>query len=406
MDYRKTIRLYYDHVIPCYTKTPLVLERGRGTRVWDAHGDEYLDFFPGWAVSGIGHCHRRVVEAIRRQAERLIHVSNNYYHAEQALLAETIIRHAFPGKVFLCNSGAEANEAAFKLARKNGNPQRNEIISFERSFHGRTLAAISATGQKKHQDGFEPLVPGFINIPFNDLAALERAVGPKTAGIIIEPIQGEGGVRVAEQRYISQLRRLCTDKKIVLIFDEVQTGMGRTGRMFAYKNYGIEPDVMTLAKSLGGGFPIGAMVASKEYADVLSPGTHATTFGGGPLACAAAQAVFEAIEKEKLLANTMIAGSHLFRRLGELKKKHPLIREVRGMGLMAGLELEIDGKGIYEECLKRKLLINCTQGNVLRLMPPMVVKEKEIDRAIHILDEALEIEEENRLAQKEGSQVA
>ncbi len=406
MDYRKTIRLYYDHVIPCYTKTPLVLERGRGTRVWDAHGDEYLDFFPGWAVSGIGHCHRRVVEAIRRQAERLIHVSNNYYHAEQALLAETIIRHAFPGKVFLCNSGAEANEAAFKLARKNGNPQRNEIISFERSFHGRTLAAISATGQKKHQDGFEPLVPGFINIPFNDLAALERAVGPKTAGIIIEPIQGEGGVRVAEQRYISQLRRLCTDKKIVLIFDEVQTGMGRTGRMFAYKNYGIEPDVMTLAKSLGGGFPIGAMVASKAYADVLSPGTHATTFGGGPLACAAAQAVFEAIEKEKLLANTMIAGSHLFRRLGELKKKHPLIREVRGMGLMAGLELEIDGKGIYEECLKRKLLINCTQGNVLRLMPPMVVKEKEIDRAIHILDEALEIEEENRLAQKEGSQVA
>lgn len=406
MDYRKTIRLYYDHVIPCYTKTPLVLERGRGTRVWDAHGDEYLDFFPGWAVSGIGHCHRRVVEAIRRQAERLIHVSNNYYHAEQALLAETIIRHAFPGKVFLCNSGAEANEAAFKLARKNGNPQKNEIISFERSFHGRTLAAISATGQKKHQDGFEPLVPGFINIPFNDLAALERAVGPKTAGIIIEPIQGEGGVRVAEQRYMTQLRRLCTDKKIVLIFDEVQTGMGRTGRMFAYKNFGIEPDVMTLAKSLGGGFPIGAMVASKVYADVLSPGTHATTFGGGPLACAAAQAVFEAIEKEKLLANTMIAGSHLFRRLGELKKKHPLIREVRGMGLMAGLELEIDGKGIYEECLKRKLLINCTQGNVLRLMPPMVVKEKEIDRAIHILDEALEIEEENRLAQKEGSQVA
>ena len=405
MDYRKTIRLYYDYVIPCYHKTPLVLERGRGTRVWDSQGEEYLDFFPGWAVSGIGHCHRRVVEAIRHQAERLIHVSNNYYHELQGTLAEQVIRHSFPGKVFFCNSGAEANEAAFKLARKFGNPARNEIISMERSFHGRTITAITATGQKKYQQGFEPLAPGFTTVPFNDFAALERAVTSKTVGIILEPIQGEGGIHVADQSYLSSVRRLCTDKKILLILDEVQTGMGRTGRMFCYKNFGIEPDMMTLAKSFGGGFPIGAMVAKKEIADVLEPGTHATTFGGGPLACAAALATFEAIEKEKLISNAVITGSHLFKRLHELKKKHPIIKEVRGMCLMAGLELAIEGKNIYEECLKRKLLINCTQGNVLRLMPPLVVREKEIDRAIQLLGDVLVVEEERRLI-KEGSKAA
>ncbi|MGH7198930.1 MAG: aspartate aminotransferase family protein [Candidatus Omnitrophota bacterium] len=405
MDYRKTIRLYYDYVVPCYNKTPLVLERGKGTRVWDAHGEEYLDFFPGWAVSGIGHCHRRVTEAIKRQAERLIHVSNNYYHELQGLLAEEVIRHSFPGKVFFCNSGAEANEAAFKLARKFGNPERNEILSMDRSFHGRTLAAVTATGQKKHQEGFEPLPAGFVTVPFNDFAALERAVTPKTVAVILELIQGEGGVRVADQQFVSSVRRLCNDKKMLLIFDEVQTGMGRTGRMFCFKNYGIEPDVMTLAKSLGGGFPIGAMVARKEVADTLQPGTHATTFGGSPLACAAALAVFEAIDKEKLLANTVITSSYLFKKLNELKRKHSVIREVRGMGLMAGVELEMDGKAIYEECLNRKLLINCTQGNVLRLMPPLVVKEKEIDRALQILEEVLIAEEAKHLTQ-EGSKVA
>lgn len=405
MDYRKTIRLYYDYVIPCYNKVPLVLERGRGTRVWDAHGDEYLDFFPGWAVSGIGHCHRRVVEAIKRQAERLIHVSNNYYHELQGLLAEQIIHHSFPGKVFFCNSGAEANEAAFKLARKFGNPARFEIITMERSFHGRTLAAVAATGQKKFREGFEPAMPGFVTVPFNDFAALEKAVTPQTAAVVLEPIQGEGGVRVAAEQYLHDVRRLCNDKKILLILDEVQTGMGRTGRMFCYKNFGIEPDIMTLAKSLGGGFPIGAMVAKKEIADILQPGTHATTFGGGPLACAAALAVFDAIEKEKLLSNTVITSSYLFKRLGELKKKHALIKEVRGMGLMTGVELEMPGKGIYEECLKRRLLINCTQENVLRLMPPLVVREKEIDRAVQILEEVLTLEEEKYLT-KEGSKAA
>lgn len=405
MDYRKTIRLYYDYVVPSYTKTPLVLERGQGTRVWDVHGDEYLDFFPGWAVSGIGHCHKRVTEAIKRQAERLMHVSNNYYHEQQALLAEEIIRHSFPGKVFFCNSGAEANEAAFKLVRKLGNPVRHDIIAMERSFHGRTLAAVSATGQKKFHEGFEPLTPGFTHVPFNDFEALEKALTPRTIAILIEPIQGEGGVRVADSQYLTSVKRLCQDKKLYLIFDEVQTGMGRTGRMFCFKNFGIEPDVMTLAKSLGGGFPIGAMVAKKEIADALGPGTHATTFGGSPLACVAALATFEAIEKEKLINNAVIVGSHLFKKLNELKKKHPMIRQVRGMALMAGLELSIDGKNIYEECLKRKLLINCTQGNVLRLMPPLVVKEKEVDRAMDILEGAIAAEEE-RVLTKEGSQAA
>lgn len=402
MDYRKAIRLYFDYVVPCYTKTPLVLERGRGTRVWDAHGDEYLDFFPGWAVSGLGHCHKRVAEALKRQADRLMHVSNNYYHEQQGVLAETIVRHAFPGKVFFCNSGAEANEAAFKLVRKLGNPSRNEIITMERSFHGRTLAAVAATGQKKYQEGFEPLTPGFTSVPFNDFAALEKAVTPKTIAVILEPIQGEGGVRVMDADVLAQIRRFCHDRKIYLIFDEVQTGMGRTGRMFCFKNYGIEPDIMTLAKSLGGGFPIGAMVAQKEIADALSPGTHATTFGGNPMACAAGLAVFEAIDKEKLLTQTVISGAHLFKRLNELKKKHSMIKEVRGMALMAGMELAVEGKGIYEECLKRKLLINCTQGNVLRLMPPLVVKEKEIDRAAEILDKVFLAEAERRLS-KEGS---
>lgn len=386
---KKIIGNYSDYVMPTYTTFPLALEKGKGSHVWDVNGKKYLDFFPGWAVSGIGHCHTEVVRAIKDQAGKLIHVSNNYQHALQGGLAKEIIGNSFPGKIFFCNSGAEANEAAIKLARKFGNPERNEIITMERSFHGRTLATVTATGQSKFQKGFEPLPAGFVTVPFNNLGALEAAVSPKTVAVMMEPIQGEGGVYVADAKYLAAVRKLCTERNILLIFDEVQSGMGRTGKMFCYQNFGIQPDLLTLAKSLGGGFPIGALVAHKRIADILGPGTHGTTFGGSPLACAAALAVFRAIKKEKLLKNTVVLGAYLQKRLNELKKKHHIIREVRGIALMLGVELSVDGKKIYEECLKKGLLINCTQGNVLRIMPPMVVKKSEIDQAISILDGVL-----------------
>ncbi|MDO8522446.1 MAG: aspartate aminotransferase family protein [bacterium] len=389
MNSKDIIGLYKDYVMPTYITFPLVLARGKGIYVWDTEGKKYLDFFPGWAVSGIGHCHKEVVKAINDQAGRLIHVSNNYFHEGQGKLAEEIIRNSFPGKVFFCNSGAEANEAAIKLARKFGNPERNEIITMERSFHGRTLATITATGQRKFQKGFEPLPEGFVTVQFNDLGALERAVSPKTVAVMFEPVQGEGGVRVADAKYLAAVRKLCTEKNILLILDEVQSGMGRTGRMFAYQNSGIVPDILTLAKALGGGFPIGATVAGAKIADTLSPGTHGTTFGGSPLACAASLAVFKAIKKEKLLKNAVVMGVYLEMRLNELKKKHSIIREVRGQALMVGVELTVDGKKIYEECLKKGLLINCTQGNVLRIMPPIIVKKSEINEAIAILDKVL-----------------
>jgi len=389
MNAKKIVALYDSYVMPTYAKYPLVLSRGSGSYVWDERGKKYLDFFPGWAVSGLGHSHPRVVGALNRQARILIHVANNYYHEGQALLAQMIVKHSFPGKVFFCNSGAEANEGAIKLARKFGNPRRNEIITMQNSFHGRTIAAVTATGQKKFQKGFDPLPKGFRTVPFNDMPALKRAVSKKTIAIMLEPIQGEGGVLVAERAYLKSVRKLCDEKKILLIFDEVQTGMGRTGEMFCFKNLGVVPDILTLAKALGSGFPIGAFVARKRIADTLQPGTHGTTFGGSPLACAAGLATFDAIKKEHLLQNARRMGAHLFKKLQELKEKHSVIREVRGIGLMTGLELGREGKNIYKACLKRGLLINCTQGNVLRIMPPLVVSKQQIDRAISILDEAL-----------------
>lgn len=391
MSTKKVIDLYRNYVMPTYITAPLALVRGKGIHVWDAEGKKYLDFFPGWAVSGLGHCHKEVVSAIKNQAGKLIHVSNNYFHEQQGTLAKEIVANSFPGKVFFCNSGAEANEAAIKLARKFGNPERNEVITMERSFHGRTLATVTATGQKKFQKGFAPLPAGFATVPFDDIVALERAISPKTAAVMLEPIQGEGGVRVADAQYLAAVRKLCTEKNILLIFDEVQSGMGRTGKMFAYQNFEIEPDLLTLAKSLGGGFPIGALVAKGSIADTLGPGTHGTTFGGSPLACAAALAVFKAIKKEKLLKNAAVMGVYLQKKLNELKKKHGIIREVRGIGLMVGVELAVDGKKIYEDCLEKGLLINCTQENVLRIMPPITVKKSEIDQAIQILDEALSL---------------
>ena len=386
----KVIQLYDKYVMCTYKRVPFCIERAKGAKVWDIDGREYLDFFPGWAVSGIGHCHPIVSAAVAKQAKSLMHVSNNYYSKLQGLLAKTIIEESFPGKVFFANSGAEANEGAVKLARKYGHDKgRYEIITMTKSFHGRTLGMISATGQDKVKKGFEPLVEGFVHIPFNDIEALKEAVNEKTIAVMFEPIQCEGGINIADKEYMRSVRKLCDEKDIVMILDEVQTGMGRTGTMFCYQVYGVEPDVMTLAKALGGGLPIGACVARGKFGDVLTPGTHASTFGGSPLVSSAALAVFEAIKKEKLLQNTRLMGSYLVKKLEGLKKKYHFIKEVRAVGLVIGVELGIKGDDIYQKCLDEGLLINCTQDTVLRIMPPMTVNKKEIDKAIEILDRVL-----------------
>ena len=377
---------YKDYIMPTYTKYPLIFLKGKGSRLWDIHNKEYLDFFPGWGVCNLGHCHPKVMQSVRDQISKLIFVPNNYYHLNQAKLAKEIVYLSFPGKVFFCNSGAEANEAAIKLSRKFGAEKKYEIITFENSFHGRTLAALAATGQKKYQEGFSPLPEGFKLVKFNDIEALNYAISDKTAAIMLELIQGDGGINVATKDFVLELRKICDEKKLLLILDEVQTGIGRTNKMFCYQHYGIVPDIMTLAKALGGGLPIGAMVVKKEIADILGPGMHASTFGGGPVVCKAALAVLKAIQKEKMLNNSQKMGDYLFMKLNELKNKYQVIKEVRGLGLMAGVELIIEGKPVYEKCFEKGLLINCTQGRVLRLMPALNITKKEINKAIGILD--------------------
>ena len=389
MKTQEVIDLYKQYIMPVYTQSPVALVKGKGARVWDIEEREYLDFFPGWGVSGLGHCHPRVVNAIKNQCKKIIHVSNNYYNNLQVKLAKTISERSFGGKVFFCNSGAEANEAAIKFARMYGGSGRFEVISMENSFHGRTLATLTATGQRRIQEGFEPLPEGFKHVPFNDLTAVEEAITDKTAAVMIELIQGEGGINVASREYIDGLSKLCRGRDILLIFDEVQTGMGRTGKLFCYQNYGVEPDIMTLAKSLGGGVPIGAMVVRKEIADTLPPGSHASTFGGSPLVSSAALAIFKAIDKEKLLKNVNVMREYLLSCLERLKGKYPIIKEIRGMGLMIGVELRKEGKPIVEECIRRRLLINCTQARVLRIMPPLIVTKRQIDQAMRILDGVL-----------------
>ncbi len=374
--------------MPTYTKVPLIFVKGKGSRLWDIHNKPYLDFFPGWGVGSLGHCHPKVMQAVREQVSKLVFVANNYYNLPQAKLARELVRCSFPAKVFFCNSGAEANEGAIKLARKFG-AGRYEIITFENAFHGRTLAALAATGQKKYQQGFEPIPEGFKSAKFNDIASVKALITDKTVAVMLELIQGEGGVNVADKSFILELRKLCDEKKMLLIADEVQTGIGRTGKMFCYQNYRITPDIMTLAKALGGGLPIGVMVAKKEIADTLTAGMHASTFGGSPLVCKAALAVLQAVQKERLLGKTEKSGEYLFFRLNELKKKYPVIKEVRGLGLMAGVELAKDGLPAVEKCKELGLLINCTHDRVLRLMPALNITRKEIDKATAILEEAL-----------------
>jgi len=381
---------YKEYILPTYTKVPKVFVKGKGSWLWDIHSKKYLDFFPGWGVGNLGHCHPKVMQAVRDQISKLIFIPNNYYHIPQAKLAKELAYWlGYPAKIFFCNSGAEANEGAIKLSRKFGKG-RYEIITFENSFHGRTLAALAATGQKKYQEGFGPLPEGFKIVKFNDIEAVKAAITDKTVGIMLELIQGEGGINVADKDFIAGLRKLCDEKNLLLIIDEVQTGVGRTAKLFAHQHYGITPDVMTLAKALGGGLPIGVMIVKKEISDTLGPGMHASTFGGGPVICRAALAVLKAIEQEKMLTSARRMSEYLFSKLAELKDKHPAIKEVRGLGLMAGVELNIAGKEIVEKCIDNSLLINCTHDKVLRLMPALNITKKEIDKAMGILDSVLQ----------------
>ena len=381
------------YLMNTYTRLPLTIERGQGCLVYDAEGREYLDCVAGIAVNILGHAHPDIVEAITRQARQLIHTSNLFYTEPQTQLAERLVEYSFADKVFFCNSGTEANEAAIKLARRHASQtfgaERFEIVTMLNSFHGRTLASLAATGQPALQEGFGPLVPGFRYAPFNDINALEATLTPETAAIMLEPIQAEGGIIVPDAEYLMKVRKLCDDRKILLIFDEVQTGMGRTGTLFAYEQFGIHPDIMTLAKGLGGGVPIGACLATETVAAAFGPGTHASTFGGNPLACAAALKVLELLLDHGKLEQSRSASEHLAKGLSKLAKQFSCVQEARGMGLLQGLELSIDGKPIVTECLEQRVLINCTVGRVLRFVPPLIVSTSQIDRLLTVLSDVL-----------------
>lgn len=388
MNKQEVMEMDKKYVMQSYSRIPIVIDRGKGVRVWDKDGKEYLDFVSGIGVNAIGHCHPEVLAAISSQMQRLFHCSNLYYIELQTQLAKALCDVSFADKVFFCNSGAEANEAAIKLVHKFGSKQKGrpyEIITMEDSFHGRTLATLKATGQTKYQDDFGPFPPGFKYAPFNDLEGVRNSVSHKTCAIMLEPIQGEGGLSVASESFITGLRQLCDERGILLVVDEVQCGLGRTGKMFAYEHYGIEPDIMTLAKCLGGGMPIGATLAKEEIASLFGPGSHASTFGGNPLVCSAALAFLKVLEKEKLVERAKEKGKYFREKLMGLKKKFPFLKEIRGKGLMVGLKLTFPGKDVVAKCRQKGLLINCTAENVLRFLPPLIVDNKDIDEAIEIL---------------------
>lgn len=389
MSKQETIDLFDKYVIANYSRLPRVIVRGEGCYLYDAEGNKILDMFPGWAVSGIGHCHPKVVEAIRKQSEQLLHIDNTFYSEPQGKLAKLLSERAFGGKSFFCNSGAEANEAALKLARLATAEGKYKFITAQGSFHGRTFATVTATAQPKYHEGFLPLLPGFIYVPFNDVKALQEAFTDEVCSVMIEPIQGEGGINVATKHYIEAIRELCDENGAMMILDEVQTGIGRTGKWFGYQHFDVEPDIMTMAKALGGGVAIGAMMAKEEVAAKLVPGKHASTFGGNCLACAAGIAVIEAIEEDNLLENAVKMGEYAKSKLIELKQKHPIIDSVRGIGLMIGVQLTGPGGEIVDKCLAKGLRINCTNNTVLRFMPAMIVTKEQIDEAISILNSVL-----------------
>ncbi len=392
MDTQTVIELSDKYLMRTYRRAPVAFVAGQGARLTDLEGKTYLDFVAGIAVTVLGHNHPAVTAAIRAQAARVLHVSNLYQIPQQAELARWLVAHCALDRAFFCNSGAEANEAAIKLARKWGHSRgdgRFQIIVAEHSFHGRTLGTLAATAQPKYQRGFEPLPAGFRAVPFNDLDAVEDAITEEVCAVMLEPVQGEGGIHIASADYLRGVRRVCHERGVLLIFDEVQTGVGRTGRLFAYEHFATVPDILTLAKGLGGGMPIGAMLAREDAAEAFSPGDHGSTFGGNPLACAAALAVLTTIESDGLVERAANVGAYMLERLRALARRHPVIADVRGIGLMVAVELSIEAAPVVDACRERGLLVNAVQPNTLRLVPPLIITPADVDEAVEILDGVL-----------------
>ena len=379
--------------LPVFNRYKIVLDHGEGVYVFDNNGRKYIDFLAGIAVNVLGHAYVPLVKTIAEQAGRMIHCSNLYYTQAQADAAERLVRLSGLGKAFFANSGAEANEGAIKIAHKHAHakdPEKSQIITAWHSFHGRTLATLTATGQPKYHEGFGPLPAGFDYVHYGEIEELARMMSAKTCAVMLETIQGEGGVHVPTAEYLKRVRELCDEHGALLIFDEIQSGMGRTGKLFAYEHFGVKPDIVTLAKGLAGGVPIGAFVVTDEVAGAFHAGDHGTTFGGNPLACAAANVVLDTVQKEGILGHVDKVGAYFREKLEGFRKKHPtLIKEVRGMGLLLGMELTTEGRGIVDECLAQGAIINCTAGNVLRFVPPLSVKEAHIDELCAILEPIL-----------------
>jgi acetylornithine/N-succinyldiaminopimelate aminotransferase len=376
-----------------YQRYPVVLIKGSGTKLWDTDGRAYTDFVAGIAVCNLGHAHPRIYEVLAQQAQTLLHVSNLYYTRPQIELASWLVENSFADRVFFGNSGAEANEAAIKLARKyfkeRKEDKRYRIVAMERSFHGRTLATLSATGQEKIKKGFEPVLAGFDFVPFNDAAALRSRIDASTCAVMLEPIQGEGGVHCPDENYLKMVRQICDETGTLLIFDEIQTGMGRTGKLFAYQHFGIEPDIMTLAKALANGLPIGAMLAKERIAAAFGVGSHGSTFGGTPLVTAAALEVCRRLVEDNVIENGRAAGAYFKEKLLELQARHTVIEAVRGMGLLLAMQLKIDGRPLVSRCLENGFLINCIQEKILRFIPPLIISIAEIDALVECLDRIL-----------------
>lgn len=385
----ETIELFQQYVIPNYGRYPISLVRGEGSHVWDAEGVRYLDLFPGWGCNLLGHCPPPIVEAVQEQVATLIHVPNTWHIEAQGEWAKLLSERSFGGQAFFCNSGTEANEAAIKLARLHTPPERYKIITFQGGFHGRTLGSTTATAQPKYHEGLGPLVAGFNYAPFGDLAAVEQLIDEQTCAVMVEPIQGEGGVRIPPEGFLQGLRRLCDDNELLLIFDEVQTGCGRTGQWFAYQDFNVTPDVITLAKALCGGIAGGAMLTTPEVAVSLRPGMHAATFGGNPVAARAGIAAVEMIEREGLLESARQLGNLFRNRLTPLVEQLPVVEEVRVRGVMVGIELNVEGAPVVQACMERQLLVNCTQGTVIRLLPAVNLSEEQAEEGCEVLADVL-----------------